>query len=184
MLDTKSRGQEAIEFMLITVLVFFAALFAVFTFGGKLAAFFQGGSSVSQISGASAPSLSNDSVLFKSDYETKVDLPNNIIIGSDISGVDGLVPIDINGVKVFIPSDISATIQTTGSSGGTDHIVSAIQALAAQLKSISEANPSDTNLQQMVTVASQLSDKGFLISDAEEWYEFAAQRLTSTSGLK
>ena len=41
-------GQEAIEFILISVLVFFGALFAVVAFGDKLSGFFESGSSIAK----------------------------------------------------------------------------------------------------------------------------------------
>lgn len=174
-------GQEAMEFILITALVFFGALFTIMIFGEKISGFFTSGSSIHQTSKTSVKSLTASNVpSFQVDYETSVDIPRPAILETmGINGSENMDVIDIDGIKVHVPTDIGTLIQTTGSSGGTDQIVDAIKALVSQMQTIADEDPSNTDLQDMVSVASHLADKGYLVADAEEWYEAAARRLTS-----
>lgn len=177
-------GQEAIEFILITVLVFFGALFTIIAFGDKLSSFFTSGTSVHKVSGAKVTALTAENVpSFNSNYETFVDIPRPVIVETQPSDIEGMEVIDVDGIKIQVPTDLSNVIQTTGSSGGTEQITDSIKALVAQLKSIAEEDPTNTNLQNMVSVATKLSESGYLVSDAEEWFELAAQRLTSNDKI-
>ncbi len=67
----RSSGQEAIEFVLISVLVFFAALFSMLVLGDKVAAFFNSdGSAVKASQGSSIAINPLSPVRFHPDYTT------------------------------------------------------------------------------------------------------------------
>lgn len=137
------RGQEAIEFILIAVLVFFAALFVMITLGNNLAAFFKTDSSVAKSANKDVNLISlTDPVKYTPDFEThaendplqtsspalsdisydNIDISNyNTIINSD-----GSITVDIDGQAITLPKEVIAlqdtALQTTGSSGANSLI--------------------------------------------------------------
>ena len=184
---TNGRGQEAIEFVLITTLVFFGALFVVLVFGSKISNFFTYGSSVAQTANNSVVVLdANSNQKFNPDYDTYVDYattdPNAVkaVEGS----TPGTVDIIIGDLKVSaVPDSTEAYIQTSGSSGYTENLTQSIESMVAYLQTLSEADPSNTELASMVNAAKKMANTGHLIADSEEWAEYAAKRLSSKEGI-
>lgn len=128
-----NKGQEALEFVLITALVFFGALFSLMIFGDKLAAFFKTDSSVAQ-SATGQPQVLNPSnpIKYNPDYATYSE--NNELISSanpstiatnnnvDVTiNSDGSASFVVGSQNVTIPSsaisDMNVLMGTTGSDG-------------------------------------------------------------------
>lgn len=191
-----NKAQEAMEFILITVLIFFTALFSMIVFGEKIAAFFKSDSSVAKSAMADPAVLSSaNGSNFLPDYSLLDDSNSNKALydqyQESLSQVSvstpsaGTVTITIGDIKVEnIPEDLSGYIQTSGSSGGTDQIASAMNFLVADLQTIQAANPDDAQLQAIIDKAKLLADSGYLLSDAEEWFEVGAKRLESKGQLE
>lgn len=131
----KACGQEATEFVLITVLVFFSALFVVFIFGGKIGQFFTGQSSAVKVTKSNSSAI--DPAL-KQKYQDNIDPytytnPNKTTASPasfipSINGVDNLtenpdgsVSFNVGTQSVSLSSEIrnlaNSAIQTTGSNG-------------------------------------------------------------------
>jgi hypothetical protein len=128
------NGQEAVEFILIAALVFFAALFAMFVFGNKLASFFQNDSAVAKTAGLNA-SVVDSSTPSQYDAEyitsapaasTPLYAPPTINIGGYdvLENADGSLSFDAAGQVITIPQEIVAlqetVMETTGSSSWLD----------------------------------------------------------------
>lgn len=184
----KRRGQEAIEFVLISILVFFAALFVVVIFGNKIAGFFTSSSSAAKVAQNKVNVISSTAgSKYVADYETKASgevsypysLPPKITESSNET-----ITLTVGDLVIEnIPADISKTIQTTGASGGTDAIVDSMSGIIAQLKSMSEQDPDNNTLKQISDLALKMADTGYLVSDAQEWVEYAAIRINSSSAV-
>lgn len=155
----KIRGQEAVEFVLIAVLVFLAALFTIFLFGQKISNFFTTDSAVTQTSKLN-PNLisSSNNQNYIPDYQTKADpsvndpgyvAPNTTSnttssvdptqTASDIKlNSDGSVSLTVNGQNVnltaSVMSNLNTVFETVGSSGATTEVQKAIQKLIEQHK--------------------------------------------------
>jgi hypothetical protein len=189
-----SSGQEAIEFILISVLVFMASLITIFLLGQQLANFFQTDSAVAKTAGQETPVISAASdVKYSPDYITQVDTMDqeNRILTADgfADAPQKTVPVitdaDLKNLLLnTYPDDLQTTINTTGASGGTDDIASVLEQLAAYIEAIKQEYPDDPALQEMSSIAYKMADKGYLVSDCEEWFEYAADRLNSSSTLK
>jgi len=129
-------GQEAVEFILITVLVFFGALFTILVFGEKISAFFTRDSSVVKVASQTPSVLNPDSKgKFDPDYETKAsedqDNNENLTVNyNEGTGTLQLGDITLTGV----PDDFATYIQTAGSSGGTELLAGLINQIADQLE--------------------------------------------------
>lgn len=187
------KAQEAMEFVLITALVFFGALFSLLVFSDKIAAFFKTDSSVAKSSMADPNVLSSSSTgKFTPDYALLDDSTSNKDLYDQQSeslaevsvtpATEGTVNITIGDVEVKnVPEDLSAYIKTTGASGGTQQISSTIEPLIADLREILAADPGNKDLQEIINAAQQIADSGYLVADAEEWFETAAKRLESKS---
>ena len=118
------KGQEAIEFILICVLVFFGGLFAIMTFGSKMAAFFQTDSSFAQAANQKANVIgANTTPDFKTDLTTQVEDENrtNVIGYEAMKNPDGSVSVNINNQVVNLTAQdldlVDKVFETTGSSG-------------------------------------------------------------------
>ena len=139
----KSPGQEALEFVLITVLVFFGALLCVVIFGDKLSGFFQTSSSVAQSAKTTVPALtSSDSQKYTPDYST-VDSTYNTLPGEPGGSSENLAMTCDNGSCVMdfgtivlsdIPENFGSVVEASGASGETQVISSLLEQIAAQLE--------------------------------------------------
>ena len=179
-------GQEAIEFVLITVLVFFGALFTVMVFGEKISAYFTSGSSMAQSANKTVAKIdTGPNQKFNPDYDTYVEYEAKmpVKVSEPTISEDGTT-LMLGDLALNVPEDMFSAISTSGSSGATDHLTSSMTAIIADLKNIAEANPEDSNLQKMLSISQQMSTTGHLVADAEEWYETAARRLESNSSLE
>lgn len=129
------KGQEALEFVLLSILVFFSALFAVVVFGNKMASFFQNDSAVAKTaSNKAAVILANNPVKYAPDYETKATNTSNSYTPKDIDltkynitdNPDGSVSFVVNNQLINIPQSAldltNKAMQTTGASGKEDLI--------------------------------------------------------------
>lgn len=175
----RNNGQEAVEFVLMTVLVFFGALLTVLLLGNKISSFFTADSSVVQSSKSTVSAIAGNSQShFIPDYQTQIaDTGSSEMVQTN---PDGTVNITIGDIVVRnVPESIQATIQTTGASGATDNITDSMKDLVAYLQNLSNADPTNTELKNMADIALKMSDTGYIVSDAQEWFECAAQRLTS-----
>lgn len=123
------RGQEAIEFILITSLVFFGALFTVFIFGNKIAALFGDKSSVIATSNLGSSIITSDKAIkYPPDYIKEVDEEPLIAASKEQIGShevymadNGSAYFSIGKQSVTLSSDIvnlqNTMMQTSGSSG-------------------------------------------------------------------
>lgn len=149
MFNKKHRGQEAVEFVLLSVLVFFGTLFAVLTFGDKIASFFTQDSAVAKSAQASSSAiLSNAAENYAPDYETKaapetppnpVDLSDpSIAIYNPTQNADGSVSFQVGSQVLNLPSKVlelqNTVTQSTGSSGTTD-LIKGIASMIEKYKS-------------------------------------------------
>lgn len=127
-------GQEAIEFILITALVFFGALFAVLLFGEKISAFFSPDSTVAQVANNKPAGYDASSgQKYAPDYETMAEEePLNVGPEPEPSGGDLPFTSDEN-ISLAI-KDFNNYIQTSGSSGGTDVIAQYMANISQQLE--------------------------------------------------
>jgi hypothetical protein len=124
------KGQEAVEFILISVLVFFGAIFSFFVFGDKLAAFFQSDSAVAKTAGVKASTISTSSTIkYSPDYKTVAVVdstplyapPTVNIGGYDVlENTDGSFSFEVAGQNVVVPSQAAnltdIVFETTGAS--------------------------------------------------------------------
>lgn len=172
-----SRGQEATEFVLIAVLVFFASLITVMIFGKQLVGFFTEKSSAVKVAqGNPSNNLINKNYNNEYTYMGAIQQPIQTIVNSD--GTENLI---VNGISINnIPSSTSQAIKTTGSSGVTDNLVKSLESLIARLDTLSSSDP---NISVLANKARELANEGYLVADSEEWFEAAAQRLTSNSTI-
>jgi hypothetical protein len=147
-----SAGQEAVEFILISVLVFFGAIFSFFVFGDKLANFFQNDSAVAKTAGAKAKTIaSTEGVKFSPDYKTTA--PSNTtplyapptvnIGGYDVlENTDGSFSFEVAGQNVVVPAQAAnltdIVFETTGSSS-KELLIAQLGKMIAAYKA---ANPS------------------------------------------
>lgn len=134
-----NKGQEAIEFILICTLVFFGGLFAIMTFGSKMASFFATDSSVAQAANKKANVISASTTPdFKTTLTTKVDDEERTTIDSyeALKNADGSISVVINGQTINLePSDLNlvdTVFETTGSSG--TELINAIAKMIEEYK--------------------------------------------------
>ncbi|MGD9581374.1 MAG: hypothetical protein AB7V50_08365 [Vampirovibrionia bacterium] len=168
------QGQEAIEFILITILVFFGALFSITVFSGKLADFFSDKSAVNSTSKVTTKLINpQEQTKFSQDFVKSVDLSdeNNVIetqnalINSDFvcDGTDCTFTV---GEFSFenVPSNFNDYIASTGSSGGTSVVSDLLNQYASQLAA--QDIP-----QESVDKVRQLANLGHLIANFEKSIE-------------
>lgn len=137
-------GQEAIEFILITVLVFFGALFAIVVFGDKLSSFFASDSSVATTSKNSAKVITSDTtVSFKPDYETTADVPikpTQDVTSQEISTAEIICTgencnLQLGEITLTnFPDNFNQYIKTAGSAGGTKTVSDLLTQYASGLE--------------------------------------------------
>ncbi|MEW5820879.1 MAG: hypothetical protein AB1782_11870 [Cyanobacteriota bacterium] len=197
------EGQEAVEFILITVLVFFGALFVLLVFGNKMANFFDKDSSISKSANNTSPILSKSSpVQYSPNYVTHTtndnnkELFNNAITQKElaieesiystpeiIENSDNTISMQIGNLTINnIPEQLNEYIQTSGASGGTNQISTAIDSVIANLKEMQAEAPTNSDIASMISYTEKVSEASKLVADAEEWFETAAKRLDSTGG--
>lgn len=119
------KGQEAIEFILITALVFFGAFFTVLIFGDKLAALFGKESQVNRVaSNPPAVVSSSEAPKFQADYETAAE---EIVTTKSVGNYElqfneqGDVMFEASGQEVKLTADVlenlNIVFETSGSTG-------------------------------------------------------------------
>lgn len=138
------NGQEAVEFILISVLVFFGAIFTITVFGDKLSGFFTSGSSVVSSSKSSKNLLTSQSAMtFKPDYETTADIPikdTQDLSSDEISNAEIVCTGDDCSLKLGditlknLPDNFNEYIKTAGSSGGTKTVSDLLNQYASGLE--------------------------------------------------
>ena len=140
----KLKGQEAIEFTLITVLVFFGALTVVLVFGGKIADFFQKDSSVITSSTANVNTIEASSPQkFQPDYETHAEnnIPTQSVGGYEVAMYpDGSAEIYVGEQQILLPSqaiDLSNIVFETSGSGGLEKVIADIVDLVSSAQAAS-----------------------------------------------
>lgn len=154
MVKANNSGQEAVEFILITALVFFGALTTITIFGNKVSAFFTSDSAMAKTANASAKVINASyNQQFKPDYETSVDYPptdpnalttdttpnpvpvsNFDMLSYNIQmNEDGSASFNIKGQDIMLNpttvEDLNIVFETTGSSGITEEVIRAIEKL-------------------------------------------------------
>lgn len=140
----KNNGQEALEFVLITVLIFFGAIFTIVVFADKIAAFFSSDSSAAVVSKKEINVLDASSQpRFSANYET-IAANSEIISPGSLGGTveEPAFDCDKTSCKVDfgtftlsdVPLDLTQQIETSGSSGGTEIIVNLMDQLVIQSK--------------------------------------------------
>jgi hypothetical protein len=189
-------GQEAIEFVLISALVFFAAIFSFILLGDKLGSFFHNDSAVSKVASTKASTINaNSSLKYQPTFSTYAD--NNPsdpyglseIIASqsaeaDTGGLTDMVSAQsLESIIQALPDDIQQTIKTTGVSQATSEVSDKLAMIASNINIMAAEYPDDPELQKLSDVAYKIADTGHLIADCEEWFELAAERLHSDKSL-
>ena len=135
-----NKAQEAVEFVLITVLVFFAGLMTVIIFGDKISAFFKGDSSSVKIADKTVSIINpSDNQKFVPDYETNVDIKDIAPICGENNCVINLGEFQLTGV----PENFNDYVEAVGASGGTDLIADLMRQLAAHLEAEGKTDQSE-----------------------------------------
>lgn len=134
-IGNKNKGQQAIEFILISSLVLLGALATILLFGGKIASFFSNDSAVAIQSKKTSSSINSSSKYFASNSESVSNSPINN--SNSINGVnvdfrqDGSASFTINNQQINLSTssmnNLNTVFQTTGSSGLTSEVVQAIK---------------------------------------------------------
>lgn len=126
------KGQEAIEFIIISALVFFGALFTIFAFGDKIAGFFTSESSVAKASTVKNKAIDpTKETLFKTDYETSI-ANEEITIGGHnaVINEDGTVTFLVDGRPVTLSRELfvlaNDVLKTSGAEGMNNFLSEAI----------------------------------------------------------
>lgn len=118
------KGQEAIEFILITALVFFGAFFSVMIFGDKLAVFFGNNSQVNKVvSNTPAVVSSSNSPRYEADFETKVEeeVINKAVGNYDLQfNEQGDVMFEAAGQDVMLTADVVESLNTVFETSGAN----------------------------------------------------------------
>lgn len=180
-------GQEAIEFILITALVFFGAFFTVMLFGEKISAFFDRDSTIAKTAETKNFYEPTQEMKFKNDYVTEAKeepLPAEILEKYEKLQNPTTISTDVVSSELIssLP-DINDYIQTSGSSGATDFMAKTLYELACMLDEKSKLEPSNEQLAALRDQAFALADNGYLVSDSQEWFETAVLRRESSGPL-
>lgn len=84
-----NKGQEAVECILITSVVFLGALTTMFVFGDKISGFFTSGSSVAQVANQKAPSITAQTPMaFQNDFKTELSYTSTMVDGNEVRTYD------------------------------------------------------------------------------------------------
>jgi hypothetical protein len=141
-------GQEAIEFVLIGVLVFAAGIFSFLMLGDKLGAFFEKDSAVAKIAGqkASAIDVTTPSK-YDPSYVTEVSISDNPLYSLNLpedeeTSEDVITSCTTEDCVITfgkftlsnITPDMSKVIKASGASGGTEYMVKHLAEIAQQLE--------------------------------------------------
>lgn len=139
----RRKGQEATEFVLITILVFFSALIVVTIFGGKIANFFKGDSSVTKMALTKTKTISAaDQQKYDIDIEP-VNIPK-ITPAVDTTGATNQATansgesysVEINGQNVNIPKSaveaMNKAMETTAATGTLNNIIADIEYMSTK----------------------------------------------------
>lgn len=137
MVKRKFSGQEAIEFILITTLVFFSALIVVVMFGGKLASFFDQGSSVNSAAKTKVALINSSTpVKYDTEIEAVPDYSNKKVSYAGIEFIekkDGSLIGELNGEKFIVTKQLqekfSAAMESLGTNG-IEEFISTIKQMA------------------------------------------------------
>ncbi|MEW5820878.1 MAG: hypothetical protein AB1782_11865 [Cyanobacteriota bacterium] len=110
-----NKGQEAVEFILITMLVFFGAFFVVLAFGNKMANFFTNDSSVAKSTSRTTNVISANTPLnYSPNYTTNDTNDNNKLLydkyQQELASKQILSTSNIAGYDVAMNADGSATL--------------------------------------------------------------------------
>lgn len=143
----KSCGQEAVEFVLISIVVFFASLFVLLVFGEQIAAFFQNN-----------PVATDKEIAVYSETDG---LQTNITSGSIAvgSGTEVTLPLG-NGdsIDITIPDPVDY-IDTTGSSGGTiSALAELVDVYGDLIDDIASEEGANANLARLAEVIKSIGD--------------------------
>lgn len=143
----KSCGQEAVEFVLISIVVFFASLFVLLVFGEQIAAFFQNN-----------PAATDKEIAVYSEtdgLQTTVNTGSN----SSGSGIEVTLPLGSgDSIDITIP-DTTDYIDTTGSSGGTiSALAELVDVYGNLIDDIASEEGANANLARLAEVIKSIGD--------------------------
>lgn len=126
----QTKGQQAIEFILISSLILIGSLAVTLTFGDKIANFFEGDSAVAKTAKAKAATIASTSNVaynqdFKTSYSPIFDTPA-MSKYNVIQNTDGSISFTVGTQNVSLPTGVvqlqDTVMQTTGSAGATELI--------------------------------------------------------------
>lgn len=126
------KGQEAVEFIVITALVFFGALFTIFVFGDKIASFFTSDSATAKASTNTIAAIDPEAeTQFKTDYETSIENEEIVIGGYNATiNSDGTVSFVVDNQPITLSRELfvlaNDVLKTSGAEGMNDFLREAI----------------------------------------------------------
>ncbi|MEW5818887.1 MAG: hypothetical protein AB1782_01735 [Cyanobacteriota bacterium] len=107
-----NKAQEAVEFILITMLVFLGSLFVLLVFGNKIASFFTSDSSVAGSTNTTISSVNpSDPLKYNPDYNTKAINDNNKTLYENQTTTSSSDP----DFSMFNTSNVNITLNSDGS---------------------------------------------------------------------
>jgi hypothetical protein len=139
MQKNKNNGQEAIEFILISSLVFLGCIFTVMLLGSKIGNFFQNDSAVITAQQNKIAVISaSDPVKYEPDYVTEIPYETENLAGLPVNIYDdGSAAFNYKGQTVQLSSDLvqaaNRAMEASGSSGGLEEIVADIMYMSDKL---------------------------------------------------
>lgn len=168
----KSKGQEALEFVLVTVLVFFGALLAIFVFGDKIAQFFS-------LNSTNAAANNTSKAMIKADANGRYysenfgSLPANNPNKGQISETpensggqpespvstcsNGVCSIDFGSfILNGVPENFDDFVKSSGTSGGIDKMIALLLQLADQQEQQGDAAGA-TELRELANTGHNIS---------------------------
>lgn len=164
----RQSGQEAIEFILITALVFFGAFFTVLIFGDKISAFFTEEKAAVQLTKNAAPNYnSSNEQKYTPDFET-ISVDN--VDYSDVSLE--VPPMSEENLSIAL-EDLREYMETAGSSGGTDVIIASVSQIAQQLE--------EQGLIAQSNKVKKLANIMHNVASVERMFEQSAKRCSNTA---
>jgi hypothetical protein len=183
------NGQEAIEFVLISALIFFASVITLMILGDKIGSFIQKDSAVAKSAANKTPTISTTgSQKYSVPYTTEGTVSNTplystTVVDSGTNNLDGMVEttcttedciLDFGSFKLSnVTPDITKVIQASGASGGTEYMVSHLDEIAQQLE--------EQGLTEEAAQVKQLANLGHNLAAIEREAEKAINTCLSTS---
>lgn len=148
------KGQEAIEFILITALVFFGALFAVILLGDKLSAFFSSGSSLHQTNARKPATITtSDNQKYNPDFEVEAEEPplSTDTVGDYPAIVDanGNMKVDFDGKQMTLTSDVLADLNTVFETSGSDGATQVMEVLSEMVDQHCDSSQPNCGIQML-----------------------------------